>query len=154
MGVDPVSRSIQDAVIYLEQQIRALREEQSKAQLAVDQLRRQVHDLFEVTDEQKRTVREVDSRFGPFKGIPEKLRALDEHTEHLRQNIAANRSELENAIRLLQAESGYHREERADTGWQTSDARGGAVRKTAVSAGYRFQWGWCSAAPARYRRSA
>jgi len=65
-------------------------------------------------DAAERSVREIDPKLLPFKGLPEKIRSLDEGSEHLRQAITANRAETENALRLLRAEADYDRQERGE----------------------------------------
>ena len=108
------AQAIGEMLSWLEQQIRGAREEQYRAQGQLDQLRQQVYDLSEQVELTDRTVREVEPKFVPLKGIPEKLRSLDEGHEHVRQQISANKAEIDNALRLLRAEADYDRNERSD----------------------------------------
>lgn len=114
MPGEPQAQAIGEIITWLEQQLRANREEQVRQVSYIDQLRRQVHELGEEMDAAQRAVREIDPKFLPFKGLPEKIRALDESTEHIRQAITANKSEVDNAIRLLRAEADYDRQERGE----------------------------------------
>lgn len=108
------AQALGEIITWLEQQVRQTRDEQSKALTQVEQLRRQLHELMEDVDANERAIRAVDPKFVPFKGVPDKIRALDENTEHIRQQVSANRAELDNAMRILRAEAQYDREERAD----------------------------------------
>ena len=114
MAAEQQTAAIGEILTWLEQQVRMVREEQAKTVLVTEQLRRQVFDLVDQQSGHSRDVREVDAKFLPFKGLPEKLRALDEGTEHIRQSIAGNRAELENAMRLMRAEAEYDRQERGE----------------------------------------
>lgn len=114
MAAEPQTAAIGEILTWLEQQVRLVREEQAKTVLVTEQLRRQVFDLVEQQSGHSRDVREVDAKFLPFKGLPEKLRSLDEGTEHIRQAIASNRAELENAMRLLRAEAESDRQGRGE----------------------------------------
>lgn len=115
MAAEQQTAAIGEILTWLEQQVRLVRDEQAKTVLVTDQLRRQVFDLVEQQSGHGRDVREVDAKFLPFKGLPEKLRSVDEGTEHIRQAIASNRAELENAMRLLRAEAEYDRQERGES---------------------------------------
>lgn len=108
---DPVSPEMID---WLQGQIRDLIDQQHAAIAHLDQLQRQVHSLADQVTQGERALREVDPKFIPFQGVPEKLREIEEGNEHLRQELAGNRSESENAIRMMAAESQYDREERAE----------------------------------------
>ena len=114
MPGDTQSQAIGEILTWLEQQLRQVRDEHARSDAVVDQLRRQVHELADQVTEAERSAREVDPKLVPFKGMPEKIRALDESTEGIRQTASANRAELENAIRLLRAEAEYDRQERAE----------------------------------------
>ena len=50
----------------------------------------------------------------PLKGVPEKIRSLDEGTEHIRQNLSANRADVDNALRIVKAEAESDRAERGE----------------------------------------
>lgn len=113
-GESSQAQAIGEIITWLEQQIRAGREEQVRQLSQMDQLRRQIHDLSEEMNEAQRAVREIDPKLAPFKGLPEKIRALDESSEHLRQGIASNHAESSNALRLLRAEADYDRQERGE----------------------------------------
>jgi len=108
------AQAIGEILSWLEQQVRQSREEQSRAAAQVDQLRRQVHDLAEEITSTERAVREVDPKLVPFKGLPEKIREIDESTEHIRQAVVGNKAEIDNALRLLRAEAEYDRHERSE----------------------------------------
>lgn len=114
MAGEPQAQALGEIITWLEQQLRANREEQARQVTYLDQLRRQIHDLSEQMDAAERSVREIDPKLLPFKGLPEKIRSLDEGSEHLRQAISANRAETENALRLLRAEADYDRQERGE----------------------------------------
>ncbi len=114
MAGEPQAQAIGEIITWLEQQLRASREEQARQAASIDQLRRQIHDLAEEMDAAQRAVREIDPKLLPYKGVPEKIRAIDEGTEHIRQAISANKAETDNAIRLLRAEADYDRQERGE----------------------------------------
>ena len=113
-GESSQAEAIGEIITWLEQQIRANREEQIRQLSQLDQLRRQVHDLAEEMNQAERAVREIDPKLAPFRGLPEKIRSLDEGTEHVRQAISANKAEIDNALRLLRAEADYDRQERGE----------------------------------------
>ncbi len=108
------AEAIGEIVTWLEQQIRANREEQIRQIALLDQLRRQIHDLAEEMNVAERAVREIDPKLAPFKGLPEKIRSLDEGAEHIRQDVSANKAEIDNAMRILRAEADYDRQERGE----------------------------------------
>jgi chromosome segregation ATPase len=114
MANDAQAQALGEIITWLEQQLRNARDEQARTVATLDQLRRQVHDLTEQIVANERAIREVDPKLVPFKGLPEKIRALDEGTEHIRQTVTANRAEIDNALRVLRAEADYDREERAE----------------------------------------
>jgi chromosome segregation ATPase len=114
MAGEPQAQAIGEIITWLEQQLRANREEQARQTALIDQLRRQIHNLTEEMDAARRAVREIDPKLVPFKGIPEKIRSIDEGAEHLRQAISANKAEVDNAIRLIRAEADYDRQERGE----------------------------------------
>lgn len=113
-GESSQAEAIGEIITWLEQQIRANREEQIRQLSQLDQLRRQVHDLAEEMNQAERAVREIDPKLAPFRGLPEKIRSLDEGTEHIRQAITSNKAEIDNALRLLRAEADYDRQERGE----------------------------------------
>lgn len=114
MASDTQAEAIGEMLAWLEQQVRDVRDDQARSTASVDQVRKQVHDILDQIEKNERLLREVEPRFVPFRGLPEKISAIDESTEHIRQQISANKAEIDNAMRLLQAEAGYDREERAE----------------------------------------
>ncbi|MEX1104156.1 MAG: hypothetical protein WED87_07890 [Dehalococcoidia bacterium] len=114
MAQDSQAQALGEIITWLEQQLRNARDEQARTVAQLDQVRRQVHDLSDQIIANERAIREVDPKLVPFKGLPEKIRALDEGTEHIRQSLAANRAEIESALRVLRAEADYDREERSE----------------------------------------
>ncbi len=114
MAGDSQAQAIGEIITWLEQQLRESRDEQARQLAQVDQLRRQVHDLQEQIDDTSRAVREVDPKLVPFKGLPEKIRGMDEGTEHIRQAVTSHKAELDNTLRLLRAEADYDRQERGE----------------------------------------
>ncbi|OAI38887.1 hypothetical protein AYO38_08690 [bacterium SCGC AG-212-C10] len=114
MAQETQAQAMGEIISWLEQQVRQSREEQMKAVQEIDALRRQLFDQSEQIERAERALREVDPKFLPYKGLPEKIRSLDESTEHIRQVVTSNRAELDNAIRLIRAEAEYDRQERAD----------------------------------------
>ena len=115
MAGETQAQALGEIIAWLEQQLRGTRDEQAKTLQQVDQLRRQIHDVAEQVELNERSIREVDPKFIPFRGIPEKIRAIDESTEHIRHEISQNRSEVENALRILRAEAEADRMERGET---------------------------------------
>lgn len=113
-GESSQAQAIGEIITWLEQQVRLGREEQVRQLSQLDQLRRQIHDLAEEMNEAQRAVREIDPKLAPFKGLPEKIRSLDEGSEHLRQGLSSNSAEVNNALRLLRAEADYDRQERGE----------------------------------------
>lgn len=114
MAGEPQAQAISEIITWLEGQVRAGREEQLRQLSQLDQLRRQIHDLAEEMNAAERAVREIDPKLAPFKGLPEKIRALDESSEHIRQNVSGNKAEVDNALRLIRAEADYDRQERGE----------------------------------------
>jgi chromosome segregation ATPase len=108
------AQAIGEIITWLEQQVRQGREEQTRGLAVVEQLRRQLHDMQEQITAAERAIREFEPRLLPFKGLPEKIRELDESGEHIRQSIAANRAEIENALRIMRSEADYDRQERGE----------------------------------------
>src|SRR5450830_400448 len=104
MAADPRAQAIGEIVAWLEQQVRESRDETTRTVGQLDQIRRQVHELADEVREAERTVREVDPKLVPLKGVPEKLRSLDEGDEQLRQLVVANRNDVDNALRILRSE--------------------------------------------------
>ncbi len=113
-GESQQAQAISEIIAWLEQQLRESREEQTRSNALVEQLRRQIHGMAEEIDIVQRAVREVEPRFVPFKGLPEKLRGLDEGAENIRQTMASNRADIENALRLIGSEAEYDRQERSE----------------------------------------
>ncbi len=114
MPGEPQAQAITELLTFLEQQLRATREEQARHLALLDQLRRQVQDLAEQLDAAERQLRDVEPRLLPFRGLPEKLTSLDQAMEELRQAVSTARAESEHQHRLLRAESEYDRQERSD----------------------------------------
>src|SRR5690606_15635505 len=114
MPSDAQSAAITEILTWLEQQQRQVRDDQARADAMIDQLRRQIHDMSDQVISVERGLREVDPKFLPYKGSPEKMSAIGENTEHIRQAITAHKAEMDNAIRLIRAEADYDREERAE----------------------------------------
>ena len=106
--------TVGEVLAWLEQEIGRSRDEHTKLVAEMDQVQRQVFDLLEQLQQTERMVRAVEPRFQPLRGIPEKIGILDEATEHIRYQISTQKAEIDNALRLLQAEAEYDREERAD----------------------------------------
>lgn len=114
MPGEPQAQAITELLTWLEGQLRAAREEQARTVAHLDQLRRQVHDLSDQLDAAERAIRDMEPRFLPFRGLPEKLNAIDQAMEDLRQAVSSFRAETDNQLRLLRAESEYDRQERSD----------------------------------------
>jgi chromosome segregation ATPase len=103
-----------EALAWLEDELGRTRDEHLKLVSQMDQVQRQVYDLLDQIDQNERMVRAIEPRFQPLRGIPDKIGQLDEATEHIRYQVSTQKAEIDNAIRLLQAEAEYDREERAD----------------------------------------
>jgi methyl-accepting chemotaxis protein len=114
VAADAQAQAIGELLSWLEKQLREMREQQNQAQAQLDQVRRQVHGLSEQMDGAERAAREIEPRLSPFKHLPEKLREIEEDAEHIRHSIAANHTEIEASLRILQAEAEYDRGERAE----------------------------------------
>ncbi len=114
MPGEPQAQAITELLTWLEQQLRATREEQTRQVAYLDQLRRQLHDLSEQIDAAERAIREFEPRFIPFRGLPEKLNAIDQAMEDLRQAVSVVRAESEQHHRLQRAETEYDRQERSE----------------------------------------
>jgi len=108
------AQALGEIITWLEQQVRNGREEQAQAVAQIDQLRRQIHQMAEELESAERAIRDVEPRLLPFKGLPEKLRGLDEGSEHIRQQLSVNRADVESSLRVLRAESEYERQERGE----------------------------------------
>ncbi|MGD9934380.1 MAG: hypothetical protein AB7T37_11760 [Dehalococcoidia bacterium] len=112
--VNDVRRGIDDALVWLEQEARASRDEQTKIVTHLDQLQRHIYDLSEQLELNQRELRAVDPKFTPFRGLPQRTEQLAESAEHIRHQVTTNKAAVDNALRLLQAEAVHDREERAD----------------------------------------
>lgn len=124
MSGEAQGEAIGEILTWLEQQLRTAREEQARTTALLDQVRRQVYDLSEQVATGERAVRGIDPKLAPFKGLPEKIRSIDESTEHIRQAISSNKAEIDNAVRLIRAEADYDRQERADAFRRIEQATG------------------------------
>lgn len=113
-GESQQAQALGEIITWLEQQLRNSREEQMRHLAQLDQLRRQVHDLQEQIDDTSRAVREVDPKLLPLKGLPEKIRGMDEGTEQIRQSVVSNKAEIDNTLRIMRAEADYDRQERGE----------------------------------------
>lgn len=122
MAGETQAQAISEILGWLEQQLRQVREEHSRSNALLDQVQRQVHELADDVNVAERAVREIDPKLVPFKGVPEKIRELEEDAEHTRQSISGTRAETENALRLLRAEAEYDRQERAEMSRRTEAA--------------------------------
>lgn len=114
MAGEPQAQALGEIITWLEQQVRGTRDDQQRALEQIDQLRRQIHELAEQLNANERAVREVDPKLLPLKGIPEKIRSLDESTEHIRQNVSANRTDVDSTLRVVRAEAEADRAERSE----------------------------------------
>ncbi len=114
MAGEPQAQALGEIITWLEQQVRGTRDDQQRMLEQVDQVRRQIYDLAEQLHANERAIREVDPKFLPLKGVPEKIRSLDEGTEHIRQNLSANRADVDNALRIVKAEAESDRAERGE----------------------------------------
>lgn len=105
------SGTIHELVDWLEEQLRDLRQHQGEAYLQIEQLRRQALSVADQLTEAERKVREVDPKLLPLKGVPDKIRGIEEEAEHHRQLLESTRAEADNAFRMLRAEHEYTRQE-------------------------------------------
>ncbi len=111
MTSEAQSGTIHELVDWLEEQLRDLRHHQGESYLQIEQLRRQVLSLNDQLTEAEKKVRDVDPKLLPLKGVPDKIRGIEEDAEHSRQLLESTRSEADSAFRLLQAEHEYTRQE-------------------------------------------
>jgi chromosome segregation ATPase len=114
MPSDTQAAAIGEMITWLEQQLRESRDEQARMLQQLDQLRIMLQDFAASQNQVERALREIDPKLLPFKGLPEKIRSIDENTEHVRQQIVSNKAEIDNAMRLLKAEAEYDRSERSE----------------------------------------
>ncbi|MFN0148532.1 MAG: hypothetical protein ACKVT1_18675 [Dehalococcoidia bacterium] len=114
MASETQAQALGEMIGWLEQQLRETRDDQARTTAQVDQLRRQLYDVTEAQSKSELAIRDIEPRFLPFRGLPEKLRGLDEGTEHIRHQLSASRAEIDNALRLLRAEAEYDRTERGE----------------------------------------
>lgn len=114
MSADSREKALAESVGWLEEQVRRQREGHTALVHLIEQLQRQVRQLAEDVDNAEREVRQVDPKLAPYKGVPDKINALAEDTEHIRQALTANRLEIDAALRVLGAEAEVDRHERAE----------------------------------------
>lgn len=114
MTANPQSQAIGEILTWLEQQLRESREDQTRAFIEIDQLRRQTQEMAADVDSAERAVREIDPKFVPFHGVPDKINGLAENIERVRQQLVAHQASFENTVRQLRAEAQYDRDERAE----------------------------------------
>lgn len=103
-----------ELVEWLEDQFRSIRQQQVESNVQIDQLRRQFMSMGELVTEAERRTREVEPRLSPLKGVPDKLRNIEEDAEHVRHSVESNRAEADNAARILRAEVEYSRQEQGE----------------------------------------
>ena len=116
MTIEPtVGAAFGQTVEWLEEQLGAHSEAQAALKIEVEQLRRQVQFVAEQSDAAERSVAQVDPKILPYRGLPEKVAALNEDAEHTRQAISANQGEVEAALRLRESEARFDRQELAET---------------------------------------
>jgi chromosome segregation ATPase len=99
---------------WLQGQLHELQDQQQASASYLEQVQRQLHNLADQVIQSERAIREIDPKFIPFQGVPNKLTEIERAHEDLRQELAANRADTEHALRLSGAESQYDREERAE----------------------------------------
>jgi chromosome segregation ATPase len=116
MTANPQSQAIGEILTWLEQQLRESRDDQTRAFIEIDQIRRQAQDMAADVDAAERAVREIDPKFVPFHGVPDKINGLAETIERVRQQLVAHQASFDNTVRQLRAEADYDREERAEAG--------------------------------------
>ena len=116
MTANPQSQAIGEILTWLEQQLRESREDQTRAFIEIDQIRRQAQDMAADVDAAERAGREIDPKFVPFHGVPDKINGLAETIERVRQQLVAHQASFDNTVRQLRAEADYDREERAEAG--------------------------------------
>lgn len=114
MNADAREKALAETVAWLEEQVGRQREGHTALVHLIEQLQRQVRQLAEDVDNAAREVRQIDPKLAPYKGVPDKINALAEDTEHIRQALTANRLEIDSALRVLGAEAEVDRHERAE----------------------------------------
>lgn len=113
MPAEATVNAMGEMLTWLERELKDSRDHQQRLEVEVAGLRRQ---LAEVIDQQalaEKAIRDFEPRLLPFKGLPEKIRNMDQAAEQVLQQVTTGRSEVDNALRILRAESEYSREERA-----------------------------------------
>ena len=114
MSPDAREKALAESIAWLEEQVGRQREGHTALVHLIEQLQRQVRQLAEDVDNAEREVRQIDPKLAPYKGIPDKINALAEDTEHIRQAMTASRVQLEAALRVAGAEAEVDRHERAE----------------------------------------
>ena len=105
MTADAGQAPLAESLAWIEEQIAALKESQHAQVLYAEQLQRQMAELADQANKSQAAVREIDPKLAPYKGIPEKLLAVNEDAERLRTAITNNKAELDNIVRTLRAEA-------------------------------------------------
>jgi chromosome segregation ATPase len=114
MTTEPQAAAIAELVDWIEQQLRELREQDRESHTRVEMLQRQLHGLADQVVEGDRAIRAIPPQLAPFKGVPDKIREIEQGSEDLRQAITANKAEVDSALRIVAAEANYDREERSN----------------------------------------
>lgn len=114
MTTEPQAAAIAELVDWIEQQLHALREQDRDSVDRIEMVQRQLHGLADQMVEGERGLRSIQPQLLPFKGLPEKIREIEQGAEDLRQAITANKAEIDNALRIAAAEANYDREERSN----------------------------------------
>jgi chromosome segregation ATPase len=112
--IDTREGTLTDAIDWLEREISRSRDDQLKLLSQLEGLQRQLADLAQEIQRNEQMIRTIEPRFAPLRGVPEKIGSLNEASEHLRQQVAANKAEQDNAFRMLRGEAEHDRGERAD----------------------------------------
>lgn len=103
-----------ELVDWLEEQFRHLRQQQAESNIQIEQIQRQMMSLGELVTDAERRTRDVEPRLTPLKGVPDKLRNIEEDAEHIRHAVEGNRAEADNSARILRAEVEYTRQEQSE----------------------------------------
>lgn len=116
----------EDLLDWLQRELHVSREAESRAQVEIDQLRRQVRELAHRVETAEKEARSVEPRLKPFVFLPQKLSELEHDSEQMRQEVMSLHATFDAAVRVLEAGLVAERNERIGLQRRSEEAVKGA----------------------------
>lgn len=93
----------EDLLDWLQRELHMSREAESRAQVELEQLRRQVRELAHRVEAAEKEARTVEPRLKPFVFLPQKLTELEQEAEQTRVDVSSLQGTMDTAVRVLEA---------------------------------------------------